>query len=76
MVYASREDKGLTREACECYANYKIEILKTSPDFWPFVDYKKYSTPEMPMEEGNKCISSVIPPMDLQCVKEVVLEYV
>ncbi|KAF8635346.1 hypothetical protein AX15_000462 [Amanita polypyramis BW_CC] len=72
MIDASREDKGLARGVREHYANYKIEILKTSPDFRPFINHQEYSKPEIPTEEGYKAISSVAPQMDLQYVRRIV----
>ncbi|TFK32040.1 P-loop containing nucleoside triphosphate hydrolase protein [Crucibulum laeve] len=53
------------------YARFKVDILKTSPDFRPFVDHKEYHHPGLPNGKSAH-MKSAVPAKNLMDVKEVI----
>ncbi|KAF8624573.1 hypothetical protein AX15_005805 [Amanita polypyramis BW_CC] len=62
----------MVRRARERYARYKIDIVKTSPDFRPFVHHHHYAKPSRLTGEEDDQHDSEVQPMDLTYVRDVI----
>ena len=63
-------------QARKRYREYKIDILRTAPNFWPFQNCTNYRTPGGPAGYQDLPDSYQIQPMDLQYVRQVIRECV
>ncbi|TFK32039.1 P-loop containing nucleoside triphosphate hydrolase protein [Crucibulum laeve] len=63
--------KHLVQASRERYAQFKTDILKTSPDFRPFVDHRHYRHPGSPDGEFTGT-ESAVPAKNLMDVREVI----
>ncbi|KAF8637496.1 hypothetical protein AX17_002781 [Amanita inopinata Kibby_2008] len=70
-VFAT-EYKRLARQARERYLKYKTDILRTTPDFRPFENYKEYRRPELPSNDLDRLTTFNTSPMDLEYVRQVI----
>ena len=68
------ENKVLVRLARERYRQFKDDILRTSPDFRPFITFDEYRRPDVPVGVVDKPDSYRTPPMDLEYVRQVIKE--
>ncbi|KIL59206.1 hypothetical protein M378DRAFT_111256 [Amanita muscaria Koide BX008] len=71
------EEKSMVQRARKRYREYKIDILRTTPNFWPFYDCAKYRTLEDgPTSDQDLPDSYQIQPMDLRYVRQVIQDSV
>lgn len=73
-VVNATDNKDLARKARERYEQFRLDILKTTPDFRPFVNYQEYTKPALPVDEERS--NTLARPMDLIYVREIARKYV
>ncbi|PFH48255.1 hypothetical protein AMATHDRAFT_150299 [Amanita thiersii Skay4041] len=64
----------LAQRTRERYLQYKMDLLRTSPDFRPFVEWREYMNPPLITGDPDERIKTQLAPMDLEDVRKVIKE--